>query len=397
MECRPSTTARHARCGPDRRALRLIGALRGRARRLAALVGVLAGVTVPAAECGAVTRASPHPPGPAPAARVVKLPLPGANGLVVLDYMAYDDQHGVVWLPAGNLGTVIAVDVTTDRMTTVTGFRTGEVELLGKKRVMGPSSVTLGDGTVYVGNRGDSTICTIDAADRQLLGCVAVGDVSDGLAAAPDAVVYIGATREVWVTTGAPPLGVGAADRSLLVLDASDPRHLKPKSRIAVGGSAEGYAVDGERGIFYTNLEESGETIAVDVRRRQVVSRWRSGCSAPTGIALDAARRYLFVACVDHVIELDAGHGGKVLGSIRTGGGLDNIDYSARSRTLYAAASEQGVLTVAHVGDSGAMQRRVTIATVKGARTVVAGPGSTAYLIDPYGGSLLKIDWRAAP
>jgi DNA-binding beta-propeller fold protein YncE len=322
---------------------------------------------------------------------VKKLELPDANGLVVLDYFAYDDRHARVWVPAGNLGVVAVIDGVTDKITTIGGFHTGEVELFGKKRVMGPSSVSIGDGVVYIGNRGDSTICVINAATLTLVGCRPIADPAAGLAAAPDAVVYVATTKELWVTTGAPPLGVPAADQSLLILDASDPKRLKQKRKLALGGSAEGYVVDEKRGLFYTSLEERGETVAIDVRRKQIVSRWRSGCDEPHGIALDKARRLLFVACADRVIALDAAHESRVLGSIPTGDGLDNIDYSASEKKVYAAASIVGTLTIASVDDHGGMIAVATVPTVKGARSVIAGKGSTAYLIDPVGGSILKV------
>jgi hypothetical protein len=41
-------------------------------------------------------------------------------------------------------------------------------------------------------------------------------------------------------------------DKCLQVFDASDPHHLKRKTKIPLGASAEGYAVDNERGLFYT-------------------------------------------------------------------------------------------------------------------------------------------------
>jgi hypothetical protein len=46
------------------------------------------------------------------------------------------------------------------------------------------------------------------------------------------------------------------------------------------------------------------------------------------GRALDNARGFLFVACRDHVVSLDAGRDGKTTDSITTGAGLDNFDYS---------------------------------------------------------------------
>lgn len=325
---------------------------------------------------------------------VKKLQLPDANGLVALDYFAYDDQHARAWVPAGNLGVVAVIDGITDKITTVGGFRTGEVEWLGKKRVMGPSSVSIGDGVVYVGNRADSNICVIDAATLTLVGCSPIADPAAGLASAPDAVVYVPTTKELWVTRGVPPLGVLSVDQSLLILDASDPKHLTQKTRLALGGSAEGYAVDEKRGLFYTSLEERGETVAIDVRRKQIVSRWHSGCDEPRGVALDRARRFLFVACADRVIALDAARAGKVLGTIPTGDGLDNIDYSSSQKTVLAAASVSATLTIASVDDRGGMTAVATISTVKGARSVIAGRRATSYLIDPIGGNILKVGPR---
>jgi hypothetical protein len=92
---------------------------------------------------------------------VTRLQLPDANGVVPLDYFAYERRHARVWLPASNLGVVALIDTATDKITTLGGFRTGEVELLGKKRLLGPTSVTIGEGVVYIGNRGDSSICVV--------------------------------------------------------------------------------------------------------------------------------------------------------------------------------------------------------------------------------------------
>ena len=234
--------------------------------------------------------------------RVTRLQLPDANGVVALDYFAYDRRSARIWLPASNLGFVAVIDAQTDKLTTLAGFKTGEVELLGKKRLLGPTSVTIGDGVVYIGNRGDSSICVVDAGTLTLVNCQRIGDPAAGLARAPDAVVYVATTKELWVTTGAPPLGIAAADNALLILDAADPKHIKAKRTLSLGASAEGYAVDNKRGLFYTSLEESGETVAIDVRRKKVASRWRSGCAEPHGVALDDVRRFLFVACADRVI-----------------------------------------------------------------------------------------------
>jgi hypothetical protein len=104
--------------------------------------------------------------------------------------------------------------------------------------------------------------------------------------------------------------------------------------RIPLPASAEGYAVDNLHGRFYTNLEETGQTVAIDVRKREVVNTWRS-CDDPSGVAVDTKRGFVFVACSDHVIILDPLHDGRVAGSISTGEGVDNVDYDELRSTSF--------------------------------------------------------------
>lgn len=319
------------------------------------------------------------------------LPLPGANGVVTLDYFAYDRSRARLWVPAGNTGSVAVIDGATDQIKRIQGFRTAEFEFRGKRVVLGPTSVSIGDGVVYVGNRADSSICVVDAATLKPGDCIRIASPVEGLAAAPDAVVYVATTKELWVTRGAPPLGIAAPDRSITILDASVPGHLKAKAKLPLGGSAEGYAVDEKRGVFYTNVEEESRTIAIDVRRRVILSGWRSGCDEAHGLALDKARGFLFVACSDRVVSLDVRHSGRVIGWIATGDGLDNIDYAEAQRTLYAAASKVATLTVAEVDDRGNLSRIATVPTAVGARGVVAGGAGRAYVADPLNGRILKL------
>jgi DNA-binding beta-propeller fold protein YncE len=321
------------------------------------------------------------------------IPLPGATGVVSLDYFAYDRSTGKLWVPASNTGNVDVIDENSDAVSQVSGFRTGEVELRGRKVPLGPTAVSIGDGVVYIGNRGDSSLCVIDAQSLKREGCLEVAPPSAGPAAAPDAVVYVAATKELWITTGAPPIGVASADKAIQVFDASEPRHLKLKLKIPLDGSAEGYAVDNQRGVFYTNIEEAGKTVAIDVRSHKVVSTWKVHDNLQ-GLALDSARGFLFVACGDHVSSLDVAHGGRVADSLVTGAGLDNIDFSSEKKLLYAAASVTATLSIIEVGDDGKFHLKALVPTVKGARGVVAGKGETAYLIDPAKGQILKLTYE---
>src|SRR5436305_5046397 len=124
--------------------------------------------------------------------------LPGANGAVALDYFAYDPVTGKVWVPASNLGSVVVIDEKTDAVLQVAGFKTGEIERRGQKRTVGPTSATIGDGVVYVGNRGDATLCVIDKKTLERGECV---PASPDHSITPDGVVYVVATKEVWINT----------------------------------------------------------------------------------------------------------------------------------------------------------------------------------------------------
>jgi YVTN family beta-propeller protein len=319
-----------------------------------------------------------------------ELRLPGASGLVSLDYFAYDPHTHRLWVPASNTGRVAIIDAQTDVVTSIDGLRTAKVDFAGKQPVLGPSSVALGHEVVYVGNRADSTICVIDTVTLKVGECVPVGSPGR-LAEAPDALIYVPETRELWVTRGVPPMDVPSLDRAITVLDASDPAHLKPKDKIPLGASAEGFAVDGTRGRFYTSLEEQGTTVAIDVHRHTIVARWQSGCDEPHGLALDAPGGILFVACKARVVAMDIAHDRGIVGYGETGDGLDNIDYLPTKELLYAAASEAAVLTVDHVDKSGKFTRVRTVPTVRGARGVVVDSEGHAYVMDPFGGRILKV------
>ena len=131
-------------------------------RELATIVVAVSGVIGCAHQGGAGGQASG-----AGGATTHAIALPGApaTGGVMLDYLAYDRGHRRVWVPAGNTGSVDVIDVDDGARDAHRRLRhAGDGAPAGSKRTVGPSSATVGDGVVYVGNRGDSTVCAIDAA-----------------------------------------------------------------------------------------------------------------------------------------------------------------------------------------------------------------------------------------
>jgi DNA-binding beta-propeller fold protein YncE len=159
--------------------------------------------------------------------------LPGATGAVALDYFAYDPATGKLWVPASNSGSVDVIDQKTDAVSQVSGFKTGEIERRGRKVTLGPTAASIGDGVVYIGNRGDATLCVIDA---KTLACGECVPLSTDYSITPDGVLYVAATKEVWITTRPVSSSNVEAAKALQVFDASDPRHLKRKTKTPLDG-----------------------------------------------------------------------------------------------------------------------------------------------------------------
>jgi hypothetical protein len=282
-----------------------------------------------------------------------------------MDYLLYDPRTNTVWVPAGNTGVVDVIDVSTGKLSPVQGFATQQIERRGVKRLVGPSAAALGGpGTVYVGNRGDSTVCAVDEKSLARGSCARLDSTPDGVA-------YVASTREVWVTT--------PRDSSIRVLDAAT---LAQKDRLAFEGSPEGFAPDNLRGRFYTNLEDKDVTLAIDLASHKIVATWQPSCGedGPHGLRLAEPEGILLVACTGRVEGLDVAHDGARTGSIDTGEGVDDFDYTASDHRVYAGAAKAATLTVALLDPKGGLSLLASVPTRDGARNGVVAANGRVYL-----------------
>jgi hypothetical protein len=197
--------------------------------------------------------------------------LPGGPP-VGMDYLAYDPATDRIWVPAGNTGNVDVIDLPTGKVTPLGGFPTIPSQHAGRPN-MGPSSATVGEDVVWVGNRGDNKLCAFDSRTLKKRACVQLSSMPDGLA-------YVASTHELWVTT--------PHNHTITIVDVKGSRPGAPVE-IKLDGSPEGYAVDGGRNIFYTNLEDKDRTAALDLHDHHVLQTWPSGCGedGPKGLAVE--------------------------------------------------------------------------------------------------------------
>jgi DNA-binding beta-propeller fold protein YncE len=313
--------------------------------------------------CGCLLSSSAQAAEPVFAVRMLSFPHTAPGG-VAMDYITFDPATGSVWVPAGNTGTIVVIDTKTGATRLVDGQPIAEMSRGERKFTVGPSSVTIGDGSVYVGNRADSSVCAFDPRSLAKGACHRLDSMPDGLA-------YVGKTNEVWVTT--------PRDKSIRVLDASS---LAEKAKLTFEGNPEGFAVDPARGRFYTNLEDKDRTLAIDLATRKTVATWNPSCGedGPHGLRADSKAGWLFVACSTRAEVLDSGHDGKVLSSIDTGDGVDDIDYAPASATLYVGAAKPGQLTIAKVDAHGKLSLVARVPTHAGARNPAVTDKGVVYL-----------------
>ncbi len=266
------------------------------------------------------------------------------------------------------------LDVASGSFTRIEGFKTRDREVKAKKRTYGPSAAAIGDGFVYIGNRATSEICPIDVKTLKPASCLK-------LAAATDGVAYAATAKEVWVTN--------PQARELTVLDASNPGRLALRATVKTDGAPEGYAVDEGHELFFTNLEDKGSTVTIEIKTRKIKATWSTGCGSegPRGIAFDGPHDFALVACTDHVQVLDAAHDGALLGRLDTGPGLDNIDFA--DGQVSAAAGKAAQLTIARVDARGQFSVVASGTTSEGARNAVFDASGNVYVADSVQARLL--------
>jgi hypothetical protein len=301
----------------------------------------------------------------APRYTVHTLPLPDSGtGDVSMDYIAFDPTTNSLWVPGGNTAAVDVVDVGTGKVRQIQNLPTAEVQARGGTRILGPSGVSIGEGVVYIGNRGGSEVCAFNSRTLARVAC-------QHLDARPDGVAYVAPTKEVWVTT--------PSEQGIRILDATT---LAQKAKLTFPGNTEGYAVDAKRGRFYTNLEDKDRTVAIDLKTHETVATWNPACGGggPHGLSLDAAAGHLFIGC-DAIAEvMNVGGDGSVLSKVDTGDGVDDIHYEPATHLLFVGAARAAKLTIARADAEGKLTTVVQVPTQNGTRNGVVTKDGTVYL-----------------
>jgi len=206
-------------------------------------------------------------------------------------------------------------------------------------------------GKGFTSNGRENTVSVFDLDSLKTLNKVKVGN-------RPDAILYDPATKRIFT------FNAGSQDAT-----AVDAAKGEVVGTIPLGGKPEFAASDG-KGTVFVNLEDKNQLFALDAKGLTVKERWPlPGCDEPSGLALDAKNRRLFVGCGNKVMPIVNADNGKVLATLPIGGGVDATAFDDGTGLAFASCGE-GVLTVVSEESPDKFNVAENVPTEKGARTM---------------------------
>jgi len=199
------------------------------------------------------------------------------------------------------------------------------------------------------------------------------------------------------VAVGKRPNGLAYAHRHRLVLVANVGEAALPsshtlsvvnldkavvQSEIAVPGRSRWAIYDPDAQVFFVNIADPAQIVAVDAQRPTAVARtFPIPAAGPHGLDLDLATHRLFCACDEGTLITLEATSGKVVSRQQLSGAPDVIFFNREHQHLYVAVGDPGVIDVF---DTASMQIIGSVATEKGAHTLALAPaGDCVYAFLP--------------
>ena len=211
-------------------------------------------------------------------------------------------------------------------------------------------------GLVFTSNRGEDTVSVFAPGSERDAFKIAVGVKPNGLAFDP--------VRGTLIAANVGDIS-NPDSHTVSVLDIARRQRI---AEIRAPGRTRWAMYDALRETFFVNIASPPRIIAIDARDPIRISKeYEVPAAGPHGLGLDPATGRLLCACDAGVlIAIDAASG-RVTGNVALSGAPDVVFLNSRSRRLYVAIGEPGVIDVV---DIGAMSRDQVVPTEAGAHTI---------------------------
>jgi DNA-binding beta-propeller fold protein YncE len=180
----------------------------------------------------------------------------------------------------------------------------------------------------------------------------------------PDAILYDPASKRVFAFNG--------DSQNATVIDAA---LAAVTGGVDLGGAPEFAASNGEFAIF-VNLEDKSATVRVDARKALIQQRWPlAPCEEPSSMAIDTARKRLYIGCHNKMMAALDTTSGKVVATPPICEGVDASAYDPGENLIFHSCSD-GTITVLRPDSADAFTVVETIQTHAGSRTMALDPAT---------------------
>ncbi len=211
-------------------------------------------------------------------------------------------------------------------------------------------------GRGFSSNGAESRVSVIDLITLKTITQVKTGEN-------PDAILHEPARAEVCTFNG--------RGKSATVIDAKTG---KVMATVLLSGKPEFAAADASSGRIFCNIEDKNEVAVIDSKTHSVIASWPlAPGEEPTGMALDAAHRRLFVGCHNKMMSMLDADTGKIIATVPIGVGVDACAFSDATQLAFASCGD-GTLTIAKEETPDKLIVVQTLTTERGARTMALDP-----------------------
>ena len=306
----------------------------------------------------------------------VAVPLPDGEAGIGFDDLRYSTSLHAVLAPAGRTGVLAVVHPDTMQVETIAGFSAASSYSGGHD--FGATSVDEGDGFLFVTDRTSQKVYVVDPSAKTIV-------ASTPVAASPDYVRYVDVTHELWITE--------PAASQIEIFSLARDGHSPPSSiaAIPVENGPESLVIDSASGRAYTHRWQAS-SLVFDVRSRALVAEWPNGCAASRGLALDSAHGFFIADCAEGTTSVLDAKTGAIVSSIARGAGFDVMGYSASLGHAYLAGGACGCLEVLGVSATGELSFLGRFDAPSGTHCAVADEDGHAWVCDPAGGQLWRVE-----
>jgi len=154
-----------------------------------------------------------------------------------------------------------------------------------------------------------------------------------------------------------------------------DPIAKKVVGTIPIGGDLEFAVADGNGKVF-VNIEDKNQIAVIDAKAKKVTTRYTlKECDGPTGLAYDAADKYLIASC-DGTAKIVRADNGAEVASLKIANQPDAVIFDATRKLAFIPCRTPGVMEVISFANPAKPEVVQHMQTQLGTRTGTLDPST---------------------